>query len=115
MQTISLIGLFTNDYALKLQYCILDIFNTVGYIFKTNFTCLIFFNAATRTLKIVDVSPAGVAQWLSASLRNKGSRFDSQSRAHAWVVGQVPSEGRSRGNYTLMSLSLSSSLPLSKK
>ena len=35
---------------------------------------------------------------------------------HAWVAGQLPSEGRSRGNHTLMFLSLSFSFlsPLSK-
>ena len=37
-------------------------------------------------------------------------------RAHAWVAGQVPSRGHTRGNHTLMFLSLSFSLssPLSK-
>ena len=37
-------------------------------------------------------------------------------RAHAWVVGQVPSVGHARDNDTLMFLSLSFSLssPLSK-
>ena len=32
-------------------------------------------------------------------------------RAHAWVVGQVPSAGSAKGNHTLMFLSLSFSLP----
>ena len=32
-------------------------------------------------------------------------------RAQAWVVGQVPSRGRVRGNHTLMFLSLSFSFP----
>ena len=34
-------------------------------------------------------------------------------RAHAWVVGQVPSRGHVRGNHTLMFLSLSFSFPSS--
>ena len=37
------------------------------------------------------------------------------SRTHTWVVGQVLSRGRKRGNHTLMFLSLSPSLPLSLK
>ena len=41
----------------------------------------------------------------------KGHWFDSQSRAHAWVAGQVPSRGRTRGNHTLLFLSLSFSIP----
>ena len=48
---------------------------------------------------------------LSAGLRIKGSPVRFPVRAHAWVVGQVPSMGCMRGNYTLMFLSLSFSLP----
>ena len=40
-----------------------------------------------------------------------GCWSDSQSRAHAWVVGQVTSRQRARGNHTLMFLSLSFSFP----
>ena len=51
--------------------------------------------------------------WLSglSTGKPKGHSFNSV-RAHAWVVGQVPSRGRRRGNHTLMFLSLLS--PLSK-
>ena len=54
---------------------------------------------------------------LSAGLRITGLPVQFPVRAHAWVAGQVPSGGRVRGNYTLMFLSLSFSLPspLSKK
>ena len=53
---------------------------------------------------------------LSASLPTKGSLVGLQVRAHAWVVGQVPSQGHVRSNHTLMvSPSLSPSLPLSLK
>ena len=45
----------------------------------------------------------------------KGHQFDSQSTAHAWVAGQVPSRGYERGNHTLMFHSLSFSLPLLSK
>ena len=51
---------------------------------------------------------------LSAGLRTKGSLVQFPVRTHAWVWGQVPSRGRTRGNQTLMFLSLSPSLPLSK-
>ena len=44
---------------------------------------------------------------LSAGLRTKGSPVRFPVRAHAWVVGQVPTGGRVRGTYTLMFLSLS--------
>ena len=50
---------------------------------------------------------------LSTSLQTKGSPVRFPVRAHAWVVGQVPSRGRLRGNHTLMLLSLVDiSLPL---
>ena len=58
-----------------------------------------------------DNSGITVAPWqvwlsgLSVSLRT------DPVRAHAWVASQVPSRGRTRGNHTLMSLSLSFSLP----
>ena len=53
---------------------------------------------------------------LSVDFEPKGHQLDSQSRAPAWVEGQVPSRGRARGNHTLMFLSpsLSPSVPLSK-
>ena len=56
---------------------------------------------------------------LSAGLRTKGSLVQSPVRAHAWVASQVPSDPPmatthcERGNYTLMFLSLSFSLPSS--
>ena len=67
--------------------------------------------------KIKSSALTGVAQgfgWAS-SYRLKGCQFNSESRAHAWVAGQVPSRGRARGNHTLMFPSLSLSLPLSLK
>ena len=52
-----------------------------------------------------------MAQWIGASLQTKGLLVGFPVRAHAWVVGQVPSGGHVRGNHTLMFLSLSFSLP----
>ena len=52
--------------------------------------------------------------WLSglrAGLRTRGSLVGFPVRAHAWVVGQVPTGACARGNHTLMFLSLSFSLP----
>ena len=52
--------------------------------------------------------------WLSGwvpACKSRGHWFDSQSRAHACVSGQVSSGGRMAGNHTLMVLSLSFSLP----
>ena len=59
---------------------------------------------------------AGVTQWIERRLQTKGSPVRFPVRAHACVVGQVPSWGHMRGNHTLMFLSLSFSLlsPLSK-
>ena len=52
--------------------------------------------------------------WVQA-WKSKGRQFDSQSRAHAWVAGQVRSKGeRERQLHIDISL-LSPSLPLSKK
>ena len=47
---------------------------------------------------------------LSAGLHTRGWLVRFPVRAHAWVVGQVPSRGHARGN-TLMFLSLFFSLP----
>ena len=55
----------------------------------------------------------GSVDWVPAC-KPKGWWFDSQSRAHAWVAGQAPSRGCMKGNYTVMFLSLSPSLPLCK-
>ena len=53
-----------------------------------------------------------MAQWIECGLRTKGSPVQFPVRAHAWVVGQVPSGGHVRSNHTLMYLSLP--CPLSK-
>ena len=54
--------------------------------------------------KLYSFTLAGVAQWTELACELKGRQ---------WVVGQVPSRGRARGNHTLMFLSLFSS-PVSK-
>ena len=48
---------------------------------------------------------------LSAGLRTKRLQVQFPVKAHAWAVEQVPSGVRTRGNHTLMFLSLSFSLP----
>ena len=48
---------------------------------------------------------------LSAGLSLEGSLVQFPVRAHAWVEGQVPSRGRTRGNHTSMFLTLSFLLP----
>ena len=51
---------------------------------------------------------AGVDQGIERrACKPKSHWFNSQSRAHAWVTDQVPIAGHSRGNHTLMFLSLS--------
>ena len=54
---------------------------------------------------------AGVAQWIECKPVNQRATGSIPFRAHAWVVGQVPSRGHARGNHTLMFLSFSFSLP----
>ena len=54
---------------------------------------------------------AGVAQGIEHSLPTKGSLVWFSVRAYAWVVGQDPSGGHTRGNHTFMFLSLSLSIP----
>ena len=56
-------------------------------------------------------APAGVAQWIDCGLQTKGSLVRFPVRAHAWVVGQIPSGGHMRDKHTLLFLSLSFSLP----
>ena len=51
---------------------------------------------------------------LSVSLQSKGSLVWFPVRAHAWVAGQVPSRGHTRGNHTLMFLSLLSPQKINK-
>ena len=48
---------------------------------------------------------------LSTGLWTKGSLVGFPVRAHVWVMGQVLNRGNTRGNHTLLLLSLSSSLP----
>ena len=43
---------------------------------------------------------AGVAHWIECEYVNQRVAGSIPSRAHAWVVGQVPSMGCVRGNYT---------------
>ena len=55
---------------------------------------------------------AGVAQWTEHQPANQRvTGWIPSLQAGAWVVGQVPSRGRVRGNHALMFLSLSFSLP----
>ena len=80
-----------------------------GAMLSTSLFLLLF----TYTfLKSLNILPWLV--WLSGlrvSLWTKGSLVQIPVRAHSWVVAQVPSRGRTRGNHTLMFLSLSFSLP----
>ena len=53
----------------------------------------------------------GSVDWVLANPALKGSLVGFPVWAHAWVEGQIPSRGHSRGNHTLVFLSLSFSLP----
>ena len=58
---------------------------------------------------------AGVAQWIEHGLWTKGSPVQFPIRAHAWVVGQVPSGATWEATAHYFSPSLFRSLPLSLK
>ena len=51
-----------------------------------------------RRLRSTNWALAGVAQWVECWPGNQGSPVGFPVRTHAWVVGQVPSWGLSRGN-----------------
>ena len=59
-----------------------------------------------ESIKVKERALAGVAQWIECGLQTKGSLVQFPVRAHAWVVGQVPSGGHVRGHHTMMFLSL---------
>ena len=59
---------------------------------------------------ITEGALAGAAQWTAWRPVNQKVLGSISVRAHSWVVGQVPSRGRGRGNHTLMFLPHSSSL-----
>ena len=54
---------------------------------------------------------AAAAQWIEHWPVSQRSPVQFPLRAHAWVAGQVPTQGHMRGTLTLMFLSLSFSLP----
>ena len=64
-------------------------------------------------LKKKERALAGVAQWTEYQPVNQ--RFIGWILSQGTCLGQVPSLGRSRGNHTIMSPSLYSSLPLTLK
>ena len=62
-------------------------------------------------LKIADLALAGVAQWIEHRPAKQRVTGSISIREQAWIAGQVPGQGHTRGNCTLMFLSLSFSLP----
>ena len=65
----------------------------------------------TSNKYVAFLAVAGVAQWIDCWPAIYSVARSIPSQAQAWVVGQVPSRGRVRGNHTLMFLSLSFSFP----
>ena len=45
---------------------------------------------------------AGVARWTEGWTANQRVAGSTPTRAHAWVVGQVPGTGHMRDSHTLM-------------
>ena len=65
----------------------------------------------TGDTKVSKSALAGVAQCTECRPENPSVSGSIPVRAHAWVVGQVPSRGHASSNRTLMFLSRSLSLP----
>ena len=84
-------------------------------IFLSSFQCFKWAHF-TFNVRNTEMHPGcyGSVDWVPAC-EPKGWLIGFTVRAQAWVAGQVPSRGRTRGNHTLMFLSLSPSLPLSLK
>ena len=85
---------------------VLQLDRTIDSIWETDFSFLMNWEDQPWGVWLSDLS---IGLWM------KGFLTPFPVRAHAWVVGQVPSRGRVRGNHTLMFLSLSFSLPSSLK
>ena len=83
------------------------------FILKWDCNVMIGIPVVIFICKMSIVALAGVAQWIEHGLQTKGLPVQFPLRAHAWVVGQVPSMEHTRDNHTLMFLFLSSSLPSS--
>ena len=62
----------------------------------------------------MELALAGVAQWIECRPVKPKVTGSIPSQGKCLVAGQVPSRGCMRGNYTLMFLYFSFSLPLSK-
>ena len=75
-------------------------------LWKFNILLLSLSMQSEECFKKISLALAGVAQWIECGLQTKGSPVPLPVRAHAWIVGQVPSVGHARGNHTLIFLSL---------
>ena len=69
----------------------------------------------TSNYNTIFAALAGVAQWIECQTANQRVQVQFPVRAPAWVAGPGPQSGCVRGNHTLMFLSLSPSVFLSKK
>ena len=91
-----------------------DIFTSPDKTKIKNKTVLSFIISSTMCIEYeisslynnIVLALAGMAQWIKRQPANQGSQVQFPVGAHACVVDQVPSRGRSTGNQTLMFLSL---------
>ena len=94
--------------------------STISFLLSLGLFCCSFFNFLERVFSSFNFQPSlfcnikivnCIPGWCGSvdcllSCEPESCRFDSQSKAHAWVAGQVPSRGCVRGNHALMFLSL---------
>ena len=64
----------------------------------------------SQTLRFYSFTLAGVAQWIEHEFVNQVS--GSIPRAHAWIVGQVPSWGHARDSQQMFLSYITASVPL---
>ena len=92
----------------QMFYC--NKFNTVGYKTKCRVRVPCWETDPKMLLTIVPSAGWYGSVGSVPACEPKSHWFNSHSRAHAWVMGQVPSRGRVRGNHRFMFLSLPSLL-----
>ena len=97
------------------KYIVLYIYTYQRYFTRSIITPLKDMHSLNWNKELIEKPWLVWLSGLSTGLQTKGSLVQFPVRAHAWVVGQIPSEGYERGNYTLVFLSLSPFLPLSLK
>ena len=95
---------WTPSFLFRFRKCMKTCIKDLETLHLATYKCVCLFEKSLPAL-------AGVAQWIEHWPENQRVAGSLSVRAHAQVVGQVPSRGRERGNHTLMFLSSFPPLP----